>query len=135
MRCLVCAMTLLLTALPAHAQGNPNTLTPKEVAEGWLLLFDGKTKFGWDVEGEVSADRGLLTVGGPKTSVARFTTQFSSFELRLECRCEGEEQAKLVIRRGGSASTHALERSAPNNPGWDTLTLRVEYDAAQNTEM
>ena len=42
-------MRLLALAIAAasllHAQ--TNTLTPKEVSDGWLLLFDGETNWGW----------------------------------------------------------------------------------------
>lgn len=40
------AAALLLSALPATAKEN-NKLTQKEIAEGWELLFDGKTMNGW----------------------------------------------------------------------------------------
>jgi hypothetical protein len=40
------AAAILLTAVPALAQ-IPNTLTPQEKAQGWHLLFDGRTTSGW----------------------------------------------------------------------------------------
>ena len=44
------ALLLFAAALPAAAQdkAKPNTLTPKEIADGWILLFDGETTYGWD---------------------------------------------------------------------------------------
>ncbi len=134
MRRLLCAALLLLTPAAARAGDNANTLTPKEAADGWLLLFDGKTTFGWDVEGEAAIEKGALAFGGKKTTVADLTTHFNSFELRLECRVEGADAAKLVRRRGGATSSNNLERAAANNPAWDTLMLRVEFDAAQGKE-
>jgi hypothetical protein len=44
------------------ADGKPNTLTPKEIAEGWVLLFDGESTFGWTVVGDVRAEEGKLTL-------------------------------------------------------------------------
>jgi hypothetical protein len=49
MRRLLSALLLLSLSAPvaAEEQAGVNTLTPKEAAEGWLLLFDGATTFGW----------------------------------------------------------------------------------------
>src|SRR5258708_39547815 len=45
---LALAALLLLTALSVAAdEPQPNTLTDKEKADGWKLLFDGKTTHGW----------------------------------------------------------------------------------------
>ena len=42
------AMGALSTALFTGCTGQePNTLTPEEVADGWVLLFDGHTLDGW----------------------------------------------------------------------------------------
>jgi hypothetical protein len=43
------SVLLLLLALPAYAADN--TLTDKEKADGWILLFDGKTLDGWMTSG------------------------------------------------------------------------------------
>jgi hypothetical protein len=137
MRRLLAVLALLSAATLARAgdEDKANTLTAREIADGWLLLFDGATTFGWDVEGEAAIDKGVLTVGGKKTSTLRLNTQFSDFELRLECRCEGDEDAKLVTRRGPTVNAHSLRRSRPMiNPKWDTLRLRITFDDPNGTE-
>jgi hypothetical protein len=135
MRRLVYAAVLLLAPASASAQGaKANALTPAEVREGWLLLFDGKTPFGWDVEGEAAGENGALVFGGKKTTLATLNTQFSSFELRLESRCEGAANGKLVFLRGNAITPYTLERSPAGNPGWDTFKIKVVFDPAQMTE-
>ena len=43
------APLLLASGLLAQA---PNKLTPEEAADGWLLLWDGRTEFGWEWHGD-----------------------------------------------------------------------------------
>jgi hypothetical protein len=72
-------LLMLVTALPAAGDKNspkPNTLTPQEIADGWLLLFDGETTFGWKVEGEAKVEQGVLIVGGKKAARMSLTTPF-----------------------------------------------------------
>src|SRR5438477_2130378 len=49
MRYLLATLSCLFASFCVHAAdpAQPNTLTPKEIADGWVLLFDGKTTFGW----------------------------------------------------------------------------------------
>ena len=63
----------------------PNTLTPKEIADGWLMLFDGETTFGWKVvEGDVKVENGVLVVGGQKSTKLVTTAQFGGLEYQLD---------------------------------------------------
>jgi hypothetical protein len=79
MRLSLCAAACgLLLAGPALADDKPkpNALTPKEIADGWLLLFDGETTFGWKVDGNAEVKDGKLVVGGQKDSKLTTTTVF-----------------------------------------------------------
>jgi hypothetical protein len=70
MRPLLTALFVLTLAAPVWADDKlkPNTLTPKEIAEGWILLFDGETKFNWrpkeDVHKLINVEKGELLLGG-----------------------------------------------------------------------
>ena len=44
---LVLACAALFGTTNVHAQNEANTLTNKEKADGWELLFDGQTMNGW----------------------------------------------------------------------------------------
>ena len=64
--------------------GKPNTLTAKEIEEGWIMLFDGETTFGWKVEGEASVKDGILKLGGTKSASLTSTTAWDLCELKVE---------------------------------------------------
>ena len=55
------ACAVLAVASPAFAEEKdkpkPNTLTTKEIADGWVLLFDGETTFGWEASEEVFVNK------------------------------------------------------------------------------
>src|SRR5947209_14491438 len=79
-----------LLALPLFAQADeqtkPNTLTPKEIAEGWILLFDGKTTFGWTSPNgsKWTIVDGMLAPQKDKPGLLVTTTAFSHYELAVE---------------------------------------------------
>jgi len=77
---------LAITALPGLAAdaAKPNTLTPKEAADGWLLLFDGATTFGWKVDGTAEVKDGALVVGGDKATTITTTTAFPGGNVTLQ---------------------------------------------------
>jgi hypothetical protein len=93
----------LLLALAALMPGKdtptkPNALTPKEIADGWILLFDGKTTFGWKVDGEAKVEKGVLTLGGKKETRAAVTTAFAGGHIVLQSTWRGK--AEPTIRAG-----------------------------------
>jgi hypothetical protein len=84
-RFLALACVLLLSGLaPGDDKKNPNSLTPKEVSDGWILLFDGETTFGWEIAGEGKVENGELILGGSKATTASPTTTFGTCELVVE---------------------------------------------------
>src|ERR671931_2032864 len=84
------AMAFALAGVLAAA-GNPapNTLTAKEKADGWRLLFDGKTTTGWRGFRQQQMPSGWMAVEGALTRVDAATDivtadQFGDFELRID---------------------------------------------------
>ena len=93
------AAIVLAGGLAAAGQAPPNTLSKQEKAEGWTLLFDGKTSDGWrSVHGPAfpaagwEVKNGLLSVtdhggeeGGDAGDIIT-TKKYSSFELTADFR-------------------------------------------------
>jgi hypothetical protein len=79
------AVIAALLASPALAQERRmNDLTPKHLTEGWLMLFDGETTFGWTVEGEAKVKDGVLILGGEKASKITTTAAFLAPDLYVD---------------------------------------------------
>src|SRR5438034_11557866 len=55
----------------AAAQASPNTLTAKERAEGWRLLFDGRTAAGWRGFRQQTLPAGWQAVDGALTRIGQ----------------------------------------------------------------
>ncbi|GAB4224981.1 MAG: DUF1080 domain-containing protein [Bacteroidales bacterium] len=100
----------------------PNTLTEQEKAEGWQLLWDGKTTEGWRGYGKESfpekgweiVDGTLHVIGSGKGEAGGgggdiiTTCKFSNFELSLEWK----------VSEGGNSGIFYLAQEIPGEPIW-----------------
>ncbi|QDV34278.1 3-keto-disaccharide hydrolase [Tautonia plasticadhaerens] len=116
---LLCAC--LVPVPPAFAADDG--LTPEEIDQGWLRLFDGETTFGWTVEAEdpekaVSVADGVLTIVGPAT--VRTTTEFGDATLRVEA--DGEGIAGAIVGFGRDETADPMGRISRTG----TLELSTE---------
>jgi hypothetical protein len=116
----VCLCAVLLAAGPLPAA---DALTPKEVADGWLLLFDGETTFGWKIDGDAAVKDGVLVLGGSKPTTAALTTRLGSYDVKLETDGNGRVAFKSDAGDssaglgGVSALTTVSVRAKPTGSG------------------
>jgi len=82
---LVLSLTAAL-ALAADDKPKHNALTEKEVADGWLLLFDGETTFGWQAPNgsKWTIADGMLAPQADKPGLLVTTTAFADYELQFD---------------------------------------------------
>jgi hypothetical protein len=80
-------------ALSAASQSPPQTqpltpLTPEELADGWIALFDGQTLFGWKAASDADwrAADGMISVSRGEKGLLCTTAQFSDYILKLDFR-------------------------------------------------
>jgi hypothetical protein len=116
----VLALGVLGVALAAP-DGAPNTLTAQEKAQGWKLLFDGKTIDGWVVNGNAKwmAVDGAVTAEGRGGWLAT-KDDYTNFQLRLEFRTNAPNiNSGVFLRRGRVAGdSHNLGYELQiRNPG------------------
>jgi hypothetical protein len=117
MRRFLSLAALLLAFWPVGAADEPklNILTAEEIADGWVLLFDGATTFGWKGTGDaaVSAARGALVIGGDKPATLETTTHFATCELAFECLFEEKVAEMPVVAHGVNALLRAQGAKTP----------------------
>jgi len=122
---LACLTIVFLVAIPASAsaQTKANALTAKDIADGWLLLFDGETTFGWKTEGEVKAADGLLVIGGDKESSISATTGFLDYDVSYEF----QQKTAGTWHVGGKAQDSMKTKlfAIRTTPEWIGAVLRV----------
>ena len=119
----VVGVALVSTGLRAADDGTKhNTLTDKEKAAGWILLFDGKETKRWKVEGEAKAVDGVLVVGGDKPATIKTVDTFGDLELRFEYRTEGKKNDIFVTK----LRVPLLGSLEDKKEVWNEFTLTAE---------
>lgn len=85
---------------PAAGDGL-NALSPEELAEGWILLFDGESLFGWKAANDADwhVEHGaIVATRGSKPGLLHTTSQWSDFALKLDFRCEARGNSGVFLR-------------------------------------
>lgn len=91
----------LLLFCPARAHAAENTLTAAEAAQGWRLLFDGKTLTGWKTTGRPAGwvvDEGTILCTVQGGDYLRTLDQFDNFELALEFKLAPKTNSGIRLR-------------------------------------
>lgn len=115
---------LLAASLAAAEEKKAAALTDKEIADGWVLLFDGESTFGWT--GKAAANAGALTIATGET--IQFAVPLPTGELAispgglaLDLQPLDPNQG-LITQGGGDLKTKSLEVSA-------AFVLRIKEQA------
>lgn len=77
-----------------------NKVSKEEIADGWILLFDGETLYGWETHGECTwkiAD-GILMCDEGKDGWLGTTTEFTDFVLKLQYRISDNGNSGIFFR-------------------------------------
>jgi Domain of Unknown Function (DUF1080) len=111
---LIVGLGIGVLASAGFAQGRPNTLTHKEKAEGWKLLFDGTTLGGWEPLGTFTpgstgdwtvADGAILCPGTTAGWLAS-NDSYSNFELKLQFRGSEKVNSGVFLRSSKEGAPH-----------------------------
>src|ERR1051326_2820723 len=96
------AAAAMLTAAPAFAgDAKPNTLSPQEVSQGWILLFDGDTSYGWVPRGDAKwqvQDGTLAVVPASGKGYLATTTEFPNYHLKADFWVDDKANSGVFLR-------------------------------------
>ena len=111
MRHLVFSLACLLAtcALRAEQELEPVTLTSKEIEQGWILLFDRETTFGWKIDGDVAVVDSVLVLGGRRETTATTSTELGSATLYLVADVDKAPDAQMTL----NSDAFLLIKAAP----------------------
>lgn len=120
---LLLALVLGLVARPAAAAdaAKLNTLTPAELDDGWILLFDGETLYGWQPGSEANwkvAD-GVISVSQGEKGLLTTTSDFADYVLRVDFRYQPQTNSGIFLR----TPAH------PKDPAKDCYELNIAEPA------
>lgn len=119
MRCFALfAVTALLTPLATLAEESAqNRLTQEEIDDGWILLFDGETDFGWQAATECNwqvAD-GTISVSEGELGLLYTRSQFGDFILKVDFRSAPGTNSGIFLR----------SPPRPTDPAGDCYELNI----------
>jgi hypothetical protein len=77
-----------------------NTLSPEEIADGWILLFDGETLFGWTPGSDANwkAHDGMISVTDGKGGLLCTNTEFADYQLHVDFRSPADTNSGVFLR-------------------------------------
>ena len=90
---------MLLSIITVFAQ-DQNKLSPKLVADGWVLLYDGQSAFGWSPEGGAewnTTPEGDLSARSGESGIIRLNTVFGDYDLRCEMKMPAAKASGIVL--------------------------------------
>ncbi len=105
------ASLLAAGCLASNPASAANSLAPAEIAEGWVLLFDGETTFGWMPRGNAQwlvANGELTTQPGSGAGMLATTTEFADFELKADFWIDDTANSGVFLRAPTQGDITAL---------------------------
>lgn len=91
---------MLLCCGSAQADDEVNKLTRTEIEEGWILLFDGESLFGWEAATKANwaVKDGTITVDEGEPGLLCTTSEFGDFMLHVEFRNPPTTNSGIFLR-------------------------------------
>lgn len=101
----------------AALSNRPEIVSPEQLKDGWIALFDGQTLFGWVANSETDWQvvDGAIVADSETPGLLLTTTKFNDYEFRCEIWLEPGGNSGLFLRTG----------PFPENPAKDCLEFNL----------
>ena len=126
---------LALLLISGTLRARDNTLSRSEQDDGWVLLFDGESRFGWTQEGGAlwKVAGGQIIAEAGESGYLRTTSAFADFVLKCDFRekTDGESGIFLRIAKEGHPQETGYKLQIKNSdPAFPTGSLVKHLKAA-----
>ena len=93
-------LSLYTTSAVAKESRNPNPLTPEQIRDGWILLFDGETLYGWEQVNDVNwhVQDGEIRASQGEVGWLMTTSEFADYTLHVEFRAGEDSNSGVFLR-------------------------------------
>jgi 3-keto-disaccharide hydrolase len=87
-------------AARAADAAKPNTLTADEIADGWLLLFDGESIYGWTPSSKADwkVTDGVISVSSGEKGLLCTTCQWADYVFKVDFRAPAATNSGVFLR-------------------------------------
>ncbi len=118
-------LTLAGVSLAQKTTAAPSPLTPQELADGWISLFDGETLFGWKAHSKADwqVKNGAIFVSSGERGLLCTTVQFDNYVLKADFRAAKDANSGLFLRTAPvvgmndiTTKCYELNIAPPENP-------------------
>jgi hypothetical protein len=99
-------IALAIVSFSVAASAADNTLTEEERAEGWLLLFDGESLFGWKAHSEVdwTVVQGEIKATKGEVGLLCTTSNWANYQMKVDFQAPVETNSGVFLRTPPVAS-------------------------------
>jgi hypothetical protein len=113
-------LALLFACPPRSAtaeETKPNQLTPEQIVEGWISLFDGETLFGWTPTSKANwkVEDGTIAVSEGDEGFLMTNSEFGDYELHVEFKAPATTNSGVFLRTP----------LKPTDPAKDCIELNI----------
>jgi Domain of Unknown Function (DUF1080) len=125
------------TREPTH-----NQLTADELADGWILLFDGETMFGWQPNSKANwkVSDGVLSVSEGEPGLLNTTSPWGDYQLKFDFRRQEKTNSGVFLRTAAEpkdpkVDCYEFNIAAPDVSPWPTGSIARREKASESPDV